>query len=316
MSARRTGASWVVVSAIAYSLFAVFTKRALGEGLTPSDLLVYRFGIAVPVIWAVAILRRRRGGPRLDRAPVVHMFLLGVVFGVVAWLGFSALAHLPAALYTVIIYTYPAMVAVAAALLGQPSPRRLWAALALTIVGIGFTTVPVALATSGNIETIGVVLTVLNAIAYAVYVVISGRVLAHDRSPALRHDGVVSAAWSLTGSLAFAVVIGAVRCVHAPHSVGSGFGLVGLAVISTVVAGMAMLIGVASLGPATTATIATLEPVLTLVWAVTILDESLRPVQIAGAVLVIAGVTWAQRMAAGGLQPTVELPLATPSLAT
>ncbi|MCU1502220.1 MAG: family transporter [Ilumatobacteraceae bacterium] len=306
-----------MASAVAYSLFAVFTKRALGEGLRPTDLLVWRFGIAVPVVWAIVLVRMRGGGPRPRQAPVPHMFVLGLLFGVVAWLAFGALDHLPAAPYTVIIYTYPAMVAAAASVLGQPSPRRLWAALTLTLAGIALTTVPVALASSDGIELLGVVLTVLNAVAYGAYVLISGRLLAHDSTPtgALRHDGLVAAAWSLTGSLTFAVVVGAIHGVHAPPSAGAGLGLVGLAVISTVIAGIAMLNGIGSLGPAATATIATLEPVLTLVWAVVILDESLRPVQIGGALLVIAGVTWAQRLATRGAEPSTEPALPTPSLA-
>jgi drug/metabolite transporter (DMT)-like permease len=73
------------------------------------------------------------------------------------------------------------------------------------------------------------------------------------------------------------------------------FNLAGLAVVSTVVAGMTMLLGLSRLGPAPAALVATLEPVLTLVWAVLLLGESLQPIQLAGAALVIAGVMWAQR---------------------
>jgi drug/metabolite transporter (DMT)-like permease len=48
--------------------------------------------------------------------------------------------------------------------------------------------------------------------------------------------------------------------------------------------------------------VATTEPVLTLIWVVLILDESLKPVQLLGAALVIVGVLWSQR--APRAQPT------------
>jgi drug/metabolite transporter (DMT)-like permease len=43
--------------------------------------------------------------------------------------------------------------------------------------------------------------------------------------------------------------------------------------------------------------IATLEPVLTIVWAVLLLGEELQPVQVVGGLLVLTGVIWAQRSA-------------------
>ena len=45
---------------------------------------------------------------------------------------------------------------------------------------------------------------------------------------------------------------------------------------------------------------------LTLIWAVTLLDETLQPVQLAGAALVLAGVTWAQRVGAVTSPPRTD----------
>jgi drug/metabolite transporter (DMT)-like permease len=305
---------WVALSAVAYSLFAVFTKHALAQGLRPSDLLVWRFGIAVPAVWLLVLVQMWRGGPRPTQAPIVRMLVLGVLFGVLAMLGFSALDHLSAGLYTVIIYTYPAMVAAGAWALGHTSPRALWGAVGVTLVGIGLTTVPAALSSSSTVEGVGIVLALLNALAYAIYVLWSGRLM--TSASAHRYDGIVAAAWSLTGSMGFAALVGLVAGgVRAPHTASSAWGLVGLSLVSTVVASVALLIGISSLGPATAATIATLEPVLTLLWAVVVLGESLRVVQLLGAALVIGGITWAQRMV-GAVEPGIDIagpPLSSPS---
>jgi drug/metabolite transporter (DMT)-like permease len=55
------------------------------------------------------------------------------------------------------------------------------------------------------------------------------------------------------------------------------------------------MLGLARLPAATAALVATIEPVLTLVWSVVLLDESLVVLQIVGAALVLAGVVQAQR---------------------
>ncbi len=293
MSTARRGALWVVVSAVAYSLFAVFTKRALDDGLRPTDLLVWRFAIATPVAWLIVAVRAGRGGPRPSAAPTGSMVGLGVLFGALALMAFIGLEHLPAALYTVVIYTYPTMVAVGAWALGRPAPRALWGALLVTMAGIALTVPEVFSSTDAGAT--GLVVTLLNAALYAVYLLVSGRLIEGRRSASRHVDGLVAATWSLTGSLVFALAVAAVRGVRAPGSWGAVAGLLGLAVVSTVVAGSSLMIGLHSLAPATAATIATLEPVLTLMWAVVLLGETLGPVQVAGAALVLAGVTWAQR---------------------
>lgn len=293
MSRPRRGAWWVVVSAVAYSLFAVFTKDALAEGMRPRDLLVWRFAIATPVAWAVVLLRARAGGPGPTSAPRRAMTALGVLFGLLALMAFIGLDHMPAALYTVVIYTYPTMVAVGAWLLGRPAPLALWGALVLTMFGIALT-VPEVFASSDATVT-GLIVTLVNAACYAGYILVSSRLIERRRAMGRQVDGLVAATWSLTGSLLFALGVMATGDVNAPSTWRATGGIVGLAVVSTVVAGSTLMIGLQTLSPPAAATIATLEPVLTLTWAVTLLGEGLGAVQVVGAVLVIGGVTWAQR---------------------
>lgn len=296
-SNRVVGVAWIVTSALAYSMFAIFSKKLLDE-LAPTDVLAWRFVIAAPVAWAIVLIRFRRGGAAPRDAPVRTMLVAGFVFGFIALFAFYGVDHLSASLYTVLIYTYPAMVAAGSALLGRPPTRTLWIALGLTIFGIALT-VPSVFDGSADADGIGLAYTIGNAALYAMYILATARLM--RPTPGRRIDGVVAATWSLTGSLVFAVGAIAINGLQRPSDWGATFNLVGLAVISTVIAGIAFLLGLARLGPAPTALVATVEPVLTLVWAVLLLGETLQPVQVAGAALVLAGVVWAQR-------PTRALP--------
>ena len=280
----------MLASASAYSLFTVFGKNVLEE-LGTLDVLFWRFAIAVPVAWLFIMIRYWRGGPHPFSVAWKPRFWAGVVFGAVAWLAFAGLDNLPAALYIVIIYTYPAMVAVGSRLLGKSMPSQVWLAVGITLIGIAFT-VPEVVNGAGGATMLGLVFTLGNALLYAGYVLFSERLVTGQGSG----DGLVASAWSLTGSLMFALVVTTVSWpITVPQTFKGISSMIGLSVISTVVASMAFFLGVKRLGPAAAALIASTEPVLTLVWIVLILGESLVPIQLLGAALVIIGVIWSQR---------------------
>jgi drug/metabolite transporter (DMT)-like permease len=301
-TSRSLGLTAMVVSAAAYSLFTLFAQVAL-ETLRPTDVLLWRFAIAAPVAWAVVGLRRLAGhGAGVFAVRWRPSIGLGLVFGVLAWLAFAALEHLTGSLYVVIIYTYPAMVAIAGRWSGRPSPVGTWGPLTLMLVGIVLTA-PEVFATPGRGVWLGVAMTVANAALYAGYIVYSERVVG---TPGRRpggstgeSDGFVTAAWGMTGSLVTAIVFvtvaGGVRVPDAAPQIGA---MLGLGVISTVVAGTGLLLGVRHLGPAAAALLATLEPVLALILLATLRGEAMSVVQATGAALVIGAVVWSQRLRA------------------
>lgn len=290
----------MLVSALAYSLFTVFGKNVL-EKLGTTDVLFWRFAIAAPVAWAVVAIRRASGyGPSPLAVDWRPRFAAGVVFGLLAYLAFASLDRLPGALYIVICYTYPAMVAIGARVLGKPTTRHMWWAVFITLLGIAFT-VPEVVDGAGDSAVIGMIITLGNAFLYACYILFSERIVASEPTDDGSHhnsgDGFVAAAWGLTGSFLLAAIFalgaGGVEAPSGPKYVWS---MIALGVISTVISGTAFFLGVKHLGPAPAALVAATEPVLTLIWVVLILDESLVAIQIVGAVLVIVGVIWSQKV--------------------
>ena len=298
----KRGVLWMLTSALAYSLFTVFAKKIL-EQVDPIDVLFWRFLIAAPIAWLLVLVRWRRGiGPHLAAVAWWPRFAMGLLFGVLAWLAFVGIDNLPGALYVVIIYTYPAMVAIGARLLGKPTSRQIWVAIAITTLGIALT-VPEVLNSPGDAAMFGMLVTLANAALYASYILYSERIVSGPSGESHgsgANDTFLAAAWGMSGSFVFAtclvVASGGVTAPRGTVAVGS---MVSLALVSTVVAGITFFLGVRELGPAPAALVAASEPVMALAWLVIFLDESLVPVQIAGAVLVIVGVVWSQRTPAG-----------------
>ena len=295
MTDKRAGISWILVSAMAYSLFTVMTKRLLDE-IGPTDVLFWRFVIAIPVIWAVVLLRARtRRGPNPLHVEWHPRFAMGLLFGLLAWFAFVGVDKLPGDLYVIIIYTYPAMVAVGARLLGKPATRQLWTALAITTVGIALT-VPEIFDGSQDAALFGFVLTLFNAALYAGYILYSERIVNDTKGHHLAGDSFVAAAWGMVGSLVVGTVVAlASGGISLPNTGLAVACMFGLGIISTVVSQTAFFLGVSKLGPAPAALVAASEPVMALTWLVLFLDESMRAIQVAGAALVIVGVVWSQR---------------------
>lgn len=295
MTDKRAGISWILVSAMAYSLFTVMAKRLLDE-IGPTDVLFWRFVIATPVIWAVVLLRARSGrGPNPLRVEWHPRFAMGLLFGLLAWFAFVGVDKLPGDLYVIIIYTYPAMVAIGARLLGKPATRQLWTALAITTAGIALT-VPEIFDGSQDAALFGFVLTLFNAALYAGYILYSERIVNDTKGHHLAGDSFVAAAWGMVGSLVVGTVVAlASGGISLPKTGLAVVCMFGLGIVSTVVSQTAFFLGVSKLGPAPAALVAASEPVMALTWLVVFLDESMRAIQIAGAALVIVGVVWSQR---------------------
>ncbi|MFB9891367.1 DMT family transporter [Planobispora takensis] len=298
-----------LVSAACFGAMAIFGKFAYAAGVSPAALLLVRFGLAAAVLAALLLLRPdlRRGpsspAPATAPAPVTPpgrmtagvlataLGLGAVGYAAQASLYFSALEVMDASLLSLIFYTYPLLVTVAAVLLGRDhlSPGRV-AALAAASCG----TLLVLLGTGGPaFNPLGALMAFGTALTYTVYILVSDTVV-HRLPP------VVLSALVMTGAT-FTLAARALLT----GGVGLGFGVQGwfwlacIAVVSTVVAMLAFFAGLRRTGPSTAAILSTFEPVVTTALAALTLAEFLTPVQLAGGLLVLSSVAVLQARPGG-----------------
>lgn len=298
----QVGPFLVLLSASAFACLGVIAKLGYRAGVTPEALLLLRFAVAAALLWLLLLLvprlreplqapadgksafRRRHALPR-GRSGVLWTALgLGAVgYATQAAFYFAALERIDAALVALVLYTYPALVTLAAALLGREplTPRRL---LALTVSACGTLLVLLGGGSGVNLDMIGVALAFGGAVTYTVYILISDGVV-HRLPP------FVLAAWVMTGaavSLALkALLSGGVDLSLSP----AGWSAVaGVAVVSTVVAMGAFFAGLSRTGPSTAAILSTVEPVVTTALAAVALGEFLAPLQLLGGAVVLTSV--------------------------
>src|SRR5262252_45221 len=144
----RVGPALCLASAVFFGAMPIFGRFAYEAGVSPGALLLVRFTLAAALLTVLLLarprLRRiadpliRPGRSTLSRGgAAVLAFGLGAVgYAGQAGLYFSALQRLDASLLSLILYTYPILVTVAAVLLGRDRLNR-WRGLALSAACVG-----------------------------------------------------------------------------------------------------------------------------------------------------------------------------------
>jgi drug/metabolite transporter (DMT)-like permease len=259
---------------------AIFGKLAYDEGATVGTLLAVRFALAAALFWALGgVAREVRALPRREVAAALGLGAGG--YALQAGCYFAALERIDASLLSLLLYTFPAIVAAAAVALGRERLEgHRAAALALASAGLALV---VAGAGAGALDPLGASLGLVTAVLYSAYILVSDRMTMRPR--VLATLVCTGAAVTLaTGS----AVLGELRPA-ALTPAGWGW-LAALAAISTVGAMGLFFAGLARVGPTTASILATVEPLVTVVAAFLVFGETLTGVQLAGGALVLAAV--------------------------
>ena len=116
-----TGVLMCLASAIAFGAMGIFGKLAYDEGATVGTLLSVRFVLAAALFWLLVArtgaLRRVRHLSRRDLA--IALVLGAVGYSAQSGAYFAALERIDASLLALLVYTFPAIVTVAAIALGR-----------------------------------------------------------------------------------------------------------------------------------------------------------------------------------------------------
>jgi drug/metabolite transporter (DMT)-like permease len=282
---RSSGTLMCLGSAAAFGAMAVFGKLAYDEGTTVGTLLAVRFALAAVLFWALVVAGGEAREIRaLSRGDVALGLALGACgYAIQAGCFFAALERIDASLLSLLLYTFPAMVAAAAVALGRErlDGRRL-AALGLASGGLALV---VAGAGAGALDPLGTALGLGAAVVYTTYILVSERIAARLRPQLLSALVCTGAAVSLTAGTA---LLGQLR----PEAVtAAGWGwLACLAVVSTVAAIGLFFAGLPRVGPTTASILSTVEPLTTVLLAFLVFGETLGVVQLAGGALVLSAV--------------------------
>jgi drug/metabolite transporter (DMT)-like permease len=287
---RLQGYALALVGAVAFSGKAIVAKLLYRHGIDALAAVALRMLLAWPFFVAMAWWGGR-GKPPLTPADHGRIAVLGISgYYLASVLDFSGLQYISASLERLILFVYPTIVVLIAALRARrPVSRRQALALAVSYAGVLFAFGHEATASlqqpSGRIVW-GGLLVLGSAISYAVYLVLSGETV--GRFGALRLTGLAS-------GVACALCVGQ-YCLLRPWSDWGAFSpavwqLSALNATVCTVAPMWMVMRAMELiGAPLAAQIGMVGPLSTVLLAIWLLQEPFTLPLLAGTVLVLVGI--------------------------
>jgi drug/metabolite transporter (DMT)-like permease len=277
---RRVGLLLCLVSAAGFGSLAIFGKQAYASGLGVVEVLVLRFGIAGPLLLALAAASGRR--LRLPRPVALRLLALGAVgYAVQSTLFFTALTRISASLAGLLLYLYPALVTVGAVALGRHRLDR------ATVVGLALALAGIALVLGlpgERPDPVGVALGLAAACWYTLYILVAEYLL-RDVDPL-----VASAHVACGAACSFLVAAGVAGLDGLVSARPGGYLAAGaMAVLGTAVALGTFIAGITRVGSAWASIVSSFEPVCTVALGVVVLGDPLGLGTVAGGVAVVAG---------------------------
>jgi drug/metabolite transporter (DMT)-like permease len=270
---RLVGVALVVVSAATFGSLAIFGRLAYAAGLDTATLLFLRFGFSAVLMVGWLALR----GERLPEGRTLG-WLAGM--GAIGYVGQSfsyltAIQYASAGLVGLLLYLYPTFVAILAVVFLKARLTRVKvAALVMATAGAAMTANP-----QGG-QWNGILLAILAAVIYAVYIVVGARVL--EKASAAQSSTVIFAAAGLVyGGLA------ATQGPQWPTTPGGWWVIAGIVVVATVIPVTTFLGGLKRIGPTDASLLSTLEPVVTVLLAAAVLGERLQLISLVGGGLIL-----------------------------
>jgi drug/metabolite transporter (DMT)-like permease len=270
------GVGLAAVGAVAYGIATVIGRSLSASGVDSATALGVRFSIAAVIL--AALMRLRRAPMRPAAGEWLPIVLLGAIgYTLESTLFYLSLGHGTAAACILLFYAYPAIVTVIEFVRGREQVTKATAvALGLSVAG---TASVVAVGRDVSISPTGIVLALVAATAYGLYLVVG-------RDVRRQTDAMTAACWVATGAAAASLMRGAVGGtlrVPTGHLLQIvGYGAVTAAAFALTFAALARI------GASHTAVVSTLEAASTVLLAGIALGEGITSAQAFGGAAILA----------------------------
>ena len=281
---RRVAELGVLVIMVFWAGNFIVVKEAIGI-LPPVGFTFLRYLIASATL--LLLLRWREGGFKLPKGDLIRIAALGIVgFGCYQILWPVALQSIPAGDSALLIAATPVLTALLAMATGADTPN------AVKLVGafVAFIGVAVVIGEGQGLDLgaslFGDVLTLGAAACWAVYTVFGATILR-------RHSPLVTTAWAVAAGTVFLAPVGIAQLTTVDIAAVNPAVIIAILYSGTLAAGIANVVifhAVKLLGPTRVTALQFLVPALAVVMAAVFLAEPIRPFQLVGGAIILAGV--------------------------
>lgn len=291
-SAISKGFIYLLLYSLAVSTAPIAIKIGFAQNVSPLELLTVRMIVATAVLWAY-FLCFKRDAIRIDRAGLIRCMEAAMLSCASLYLYFLALSYLDASL-VLVVHTTALIPAVMLLLMiqGQYPSRLNLIRFVIALIGIYLFVNLV-----GELNGVGLVVTIVSAFLFAVYMTAIQLRLAEYNSLTI----TLHVTTLMTILLTIAYLANGYRL---PHFDAVAWGTVlWLAIVATALVRFFLFTGIQLAGSRQAALLSPLKILLTVFWAVLLLGESLTLQQWVGTFFVMASVALGAKTKSDHEQP-------------
>ncbi|MEM7531657.1 MAG: DMT family transporter [Chloroflexota bacterium] len=312
LSNNTTLLGWLLAigATLSFSVALPVARMAILSGMSPTEILVGRFGLGALLFWLVFFISQfigrnhadqQAGMQRIDLTGLSKIVLVGLISGVSMVMIFFALARLDASMTAMIISMLPVFTLIILAFMGEPLTRRKLLRLVLALVGLYFLIGPNG-NTSGSIDMVGVGLAVFAIFILAIQMVIV-QPLTRQYHPQMVTRYVVTTAailitvyWLVDGLFLNPIEWPTVQWLSTERLIYIGI----LGIFTVYVARLLLYTAIRFVGSGQMSLMMPLETLMSITWAGLFLGERLSITQWAGGVLIVSSALLAIQRATKG----------------
>lgn len=282
MNKKLIGTLCAVGAAVCYGTNPLGALNLYAEGMNTPSVLFYRFGLAWLIVAVVMLFRRE--SLKVNRREFLTLTALGVLFIFSSLTLYLSFHLMPAGVASTILFTYPVMTAAIMAVFFRERIRT------GTIMSILLSFAGVLLLYwsdgSGTLHIGGVVLVLVSALTYALYIIVV------DKSPLAMSSFKINfyvLFYCAAGMALFALLSG--QPLQLPPTPRAWLWVSWLAVVPAIMALVMMVYAAKYIGSTPTAILGALEPTTAVLIGVLVFAEPFTLRLLCGIALILAAVT-------------------------
>lgn len=292
------GVLCAAVVAVSFAVMSIAVKWIFNYGYSSYGLLLFQFLLVTVLLWVIAVPDIRKTDLRKVRTREwIDLTVVGAFLGIMTMTYFFAVEIIPVSLAIVIFFLYPVLVPILKLILEKQKPAvYVIVALVMTFGGV----VLGASVTGESLQDVdpsGIVLSFVSAISFALFIYYYDRP-GYTLPPFLSTAAVVSSSTVFVALFFPFFPIG-----HAIDGKFLGFSLM-VGVLAQFIPVLFVQFAIRRIGSVLVSIIQTGELPLTILLAFLVFQEPIQPLQIAGIILIVAGIVYSN--VKGRLQSPLE----------
>lgn len=275
------GITLAIISSSTFGMIALFSIPLMEEGLGIGSILFYRFLISSIVMGAICLYRKQSF--MITKQQFIPLIFLGMLYATTSLLLIHSYEWVPSGIVTTIHFLYPVLVsAIMVVFFKERGSWILFIAAVMSLIGVVF----LCWSDTANIHLVGLITASLTILTYALYIVGVNQTKTGQQMQAEPLTFYILF-FSTVMFLGYALMTEGIQPIS---SVSAFARLSALAVLSTVISDLTLVLAIKYIGSTITSILGSMEPLVAVFIGVLYFSEAFTGYTFLGIILIIFGV--------------------------